>query len=47
MTTRLTIILALLIVGFFVLDQFVLQMNAFVFLGKKMIELMNYLAIWR
>jgi len=47
MTTRLTIILALLIAAFFALDHYVLHMNAFVFLAKKMIELMNYIAIWR
>lgn len=47
MTTRLALILAALIVGFFVLDHYVLGLNAFVFLGKKMVELINYLAIWR
>ena len=47
MTTRLAIILILLIAAFFVLDHYVLHMNAAVFLGKKVIELINYLAIWR
>jgi len=47
MTTRLALILACLIVGFFVLDHYVLHLNAFVFLAKKMIDLMNYVAIWR
>jgi len=47
MTTRLAFILLLLIAAFFVLDHYVLQMNAAVFLGKKAIELMNYMAIWR
>lgn len=47
MTTKLTIILALLIAGFFALDHYVLHLNAFVFLAKKLIDLMNYMAIWR
>jgi hypothetical protein len=47
MSTKIALSLALLIAGFFVLDHFVLQMNAGVFLGKKLIELVNYLAIWR
>ena len=47
MTIRLAIIIALLIAGFFVSDHYVLGLNAFVFLAKKMIELMNYVAIWR
>ena len=47
MTTKLTLILAVLIGGFFVLDHYVLHLNAFVFLAKKLIELMNYMSIWR
>lgn len=47
MTTRLAIIIALLIAGFFVLDHYVLHLNAGVFLAKKGIELINYIAIWR
>jgi len=47
MTTRLSLILALLIVGFFVLDHYVLHLDAGVFLAKKGIELINYIAIWR
>lgn len=47
MTTKLTLILAALIAGFFVLDAYVLHINAFVFLGKKLVELITYLAIWR
>ncbi|MBU2993474.1 hypothetical protein Q4555_00210 [Octadecabacter sp. 1_MG-2023] len=47
MTTKLSIILILLIVGFFVLDHYVLHLDAGVFLAKKGIELINYLAIWR
>lgn len=47
MTTKLTLILALLIAGFFALDHYVLHLNAAVFLAKKGIELINYIAIWR
>ena len=47
MTTKLSLIIVALIAGFFVLDHYVLHLNAFVFLAKKMIELMNYIAIWR
>ena len=47
MTTRLALILMALIIGFFVLDHYVLGLNAGVFLGKKGMELINYLAIWR
>ncbi len=47
MTTRIAIILFLLIAGFFALDHYVLHLNAGVFLAKKMIDLMNYIAIWR
>ncbi|MGJ8610968.1 MAG: hypothetical protein ACSHWY_07735 [Octadecabacter sp.] len=47
MTTRLSIILILLIAAFFALDHYVLHLNAAVFLGKKAIWLINYLAIWR
>lgn len=47
MTTKIALSLALLIVGFFVLDHFVLQMNTGVFLGKRMIGLINQMAVWR
>ncbi|WP_196778357.1 hypothetical protein [Thalassorhabdomicrobium marinisediminis] len=47
MTTRLALILILLIAGFFVLDHYVLGLNADVFLGKKALDLINYLAFWR
>ncbi|MDB2369130.1 hypothetical protein N9V68_00895 [Octadecabacter sp.] len=47
MTTKLTIILAALIAGFFVLDAYVLHLNAFVFLAKKGVVLINYIAFWR
>ncbi|AKS46240.1 hypothetical protein SAMN05444287_1349 [Octadecabacter temperatus] len=47
MTTRLAFILFLLIAAFFVLDHYVLHLNAGVFLGRKIIELMSWIAIWR
>ncbi len=47
MTTRLAFVLLTLIIGFFVLDHYVLHLNAGVFLAKRGIDLINYLAIWR
>ena len=43
----LTFILALLIAGFFVFDHYVLHLDAFVFLVKKLVDLVNNMAIWR
>jgi hypothetical protein len=47
MTTRLALILLAFIIGFFVLDAYVLHLNAGLFLAKKGMELINYMAIWR
>lgn len=47
MTTRIAILLALLIAAFFVLDHFVLHWNAGLFLGKKTLDLINHIAFWR
>ena len=47
MTTKIALGFATFIALFFVLDHYVLQLNAGLFLGKKMIELINFLAIWR
>jgi len=47
MTTRLALIIMACIIGFFVLDHYVLGLEAGVFLAKKGIDLINYLAIWR
>lgn len=47
MTTRLALILAFLIIGFFVLDAYVLHRDAGVFLAKKGLELITYIAFWR
>ena len=47
MTTPLALWIFLFVAAFFVLDHYVLQMDAVVFLGKRGIDLINYLAIWR
>lgn len=47
MTTRLAFIVMFLIVGFFVLDHYVLHLNAFIFLAKKGVDLMQAIAFWR
>lgn len=47
MTNRLAIILFLCIIGFFVLDHYVLHWNAAVEVSRKGIELINVLAFWR
>jgi len=47
MTTRLAFIIAALIIGFFALDHYVLHLNAGLFLGKKGLELIEYMAFWR
>lgn len=47
MTTRIAIILFLVVAGFFFLDAYVLHLDALVFLAKKGVALINYLAIWR
>ena len=47
MTNRLAVILLALIVGFFVLDHYVLGLDALIFLSRKFMDLIEYLAIWR
>ena len=47
MTTQLAIIFAILIAGFFMLDHYVLHLNAGIFLAKKGVDLINYIAFWR
>jgi hypothetical protein len=47
MTTRIAIVLMLCIIAFFVLDHYVFQMDAAVFVGTKGIQLLNYVAFWR
>ncbi len=47
MTNRIAVVLAALIVAFFVTDYFWLGLDAPVFLGRKFIELIDFLAFWR
>jgi len=47
MTTRIAFILFAVIAAFFVFDHYVLHLNAVVFLGRKIISLMSWMAIWR
>jgi len=47
MTNRLAIIIALCVIGFFVLDHFVLGLDAGVFLIRKGLELITWMAFWR
>lgn len=47
MTNRLALTLAFLIVGFFALDAYVLNLGAGVFLGRKFLDLLQYMAFWR
>lgn len=39
--------LAALILGFLALDYFVLDLNVPIFLGRKLLELLEYIAFWR
>ncbi|MFQ6548277.1 hypothetical protein AADZ90_009985 [Aestuariibius sp. 2305UL40-4] len=47
MTNRIAIWLLLLIAGFFVLDHYVLQLDAAVYLGRRALDLIEWLAFWR
>jgi len=47
MTNTISIWLAFAILGFFALDYFYLDLNAPVYLGRKLLELIEYLAFWR
>lgn len=47
MTTKIALALAALIAAFFALDIYVLHLDAGMFLGKKLLELITYLAFWR
>jgi hypothetical protein len=46
-TNRLAVILALLVIGFFVLDHFVLHWGAPLFLARKLADLTSWMAFWR
>ncbi len=47
MTNRIAIVLGLLIVGAIMLDGFLFGSDHFIFLAKKMAELIEWLAFWR
>ncbi len=47
MTNRIAIWLGLLILGFFILDYFVLHLNAPYVVMRLLIELIDKMAIWR
>lgn len=47
MTNRIAIGLFILIVGFFVLDHFVLHLDAATFLMRELVDLINAMAFWR
>jgi hypothetical protein len=47
MTNRLAIWLVLLLAAFVALDHFVLGWGAPVYLGRKFMELIQYIAFWR
>ena len=47
MTTRMAIILMAAIIGFVVFDQYVLQKDIVVFLGREMIDVIAWIAFWR
>jgi len=47
MTNKIAIALALLILGLFALDHYVFQADIHIFLGRKLGELIEYLAFWR
>ena len=47
MTNRIALALALLIAMFFVADHFWLRLDAGLFLARKFIEFVDFLAFWR
>lgn len=47
MTNTLALWIVALIIGFFLLDAFVLHWEAPLFLARKGLDLLNYLAFWR
>jgi hypothetical protein len=46
-TTKIAFILVGLILGFFLLDFFVLHLDAPLFLARKLLQLVEWLAFWR
>ncbi len=47
MTNTIAFWLAAAILGFLALDYFVLDLQAPVYLGRKLLELIEYIAFWR
>lgn len=47
MTNIIAIWLGVIILGFLALDYFVLDWDSPLFLGRKLLELVEYLAFWR
>lgn len=47
MTNALAIWIVALLAGFFLLDHFVLHLGAPLFLARKGVDLIEYLAFWR
>jgi len=47
MTNTIALWLAALILGFLALDHFYLDWNAPVFLGRKLLDLIEWMAFWR
>ena len=47
MTNTIAIWLAVLVLGFLALDHFYLNWNVPVFLGRELLEFIEYLAFWR
>lgn len=46
-TNRIAIVLGIIIVGLFVLDIVIYGSEHMVFLGKKMLDLIEWMAFWR
>ena len=47
MTDKIAIVLAVLICGILAADHFVFAWDLHIFLGRKLLQLTNYLAFWR
>jgi len=47
MTNTIAFWLAVLILAFFTFDYFFMEDDMFVFLGRKLLDLLEYLAFWR
>lgn len=47
MTNKIAIILALIIVGVLIADVFVFEWDLYIFLGRKLAQLLEWMAFWR